>query len=153
MKLQEMEKRINASLRQQLLAVPAELRALATAETVDWLFPEFETDEPQQAAIHALLRACSDGRSVVFRHRADSDCGVDEQALATAAARRQGGTERLIALDRAVAAGICAGRILRQRGVKPTIMTRERIDDTTGQTVLARTDLGFRRRSIAWRAP
>ena len=152
MKRQEMEKRIDASLRQRLLAAPAELCAMATAETVDWLFPEFETDEPQQDAIHALLRACSDARSVVFRHRADSDCGADGLAPETVAAWRQGGTEQLIALDRAVAAGIRAGRILRQRGVKPTIMTRERIDDTSGQTILARADLGFRRRSIARRA-
>src|SRR5260221_3648058 len=140
MKRQEMEKRIDASLRQRLLAAPPELRAMATAETIDWLSPEFETDEPQQNAIHALLRACRDARSAVFCYRADSDCGVDGRAPETAAARRQGGTERLIALDRAVAAGIRAGRILRQRGGKPTIMPRERIDDALGKTTLAHAD-------------
>jgi hypothetical protein len=55
----------------RFLAAPEELRAVATAETVDWLFPEFETDEPQQDAVHALLRACSDARSAVFRHSHD----------------------------------------------------------------------------------
>jgi hypothetical protein len=153
MNLQNLEIRINASLRRRLLAAPAELRAMATAEVADWQYPEFETDEGQQEAVNVLLRACSDAREVISGHRADDVWDDDEWELEPDAASRQWvGAERLIALDRAIAAGVQAGRLLRQRGVKPTLVTRKRIDDTSGQTILARADLGFRRRSLSARA-
>jgi hypothetical protein len=153
MKPQNIERRIGASLRQRLLAAPEELRAMATAETAEWLSPEFETDAGQQEAVHALLRACSDARAAVFGYRADDVLGGDGRTLEAAAAPPQWvGTERLIALDRAVVAGNRATRLLRQRGVKSTVVTRERIDDMSGQRILTRGHLTFRRRSGARRA-
>jgi hypothetical protein len=147
MNLQNLEIRIDASLRRRLLAAPAELRAMATAEVVDWQYPEFETDEGQQEAVNVLLRACSDARAVIVGHCADDVWDDGWEREPDAASRQWVGAERLSALDRAIAAGVQAGRLLRQRGVKPTLVTRKRIDDTSGQTILARADLGFRRRS------
>jgi hypothetical protein len=152
MNLQNLEIRIDASLRRRLLAAPAELRAMATAEVVDWQYPEFETDEGQQEAVNVLLRACSDARAVIVGHRADDVWDDGWERELDAASRQWVGAERLIALDRAIAAGVHAARLLRQRGVKPTLVTRERIDDMSGQTILARADLGFRRRSLSARA-
>jgi hypothetical protein len=153
MNLQNLEVRIDASLRRRLLAAPIELRAMATAEAVDWQYPEFETDKGQQEAVNVLLRACSDARAVIVGHRADDVWDDAEWEQETDTPSRQSvGNERLIALDRAIAAGVHAGRLLRQRGVKSTVVTRERIDETSGQTILERADLGFRRRSTGRRA-
>ncbi len=150
MKSPNLDQRTAASLRRRLLAAPAEVRTMATAENVDWRAPDFETDEAQQAAMQALLRACSDARAAVFGSP-DSDLDDDDRASdAPEQMQRWVATERLIGLDRAIADGIRAGRMLRQRGLRATITTAERFD-TAGETVLAQADLGFRRRSIARR--
>jgi hypothetical protein len=151
MKSPHLDERTGASLRRRLLATPAELRAMATAETADWQAPDFETDEAQQEAMHALLRACSDARVAVF---GPPDSGLDDDDRASNAPkqmRRWVATERLTGLDRAIADGICAGRMLRQRGLKTTLTTSERFD-TTGEIVVARAEMGFRRRASNRRA-
>jgi hypothetical protein len=53
-KRHDLEKRIAATLRQRLLAAPAELRTMATAARP---VPEVESDEAQQEAMRSLLRA------------------------------------------------------------------------------------------------
>jgi hypothetical protein len=153
MNQQDIEMRINASLLRRLVAAPEELRAMAIAEVVDWQYPDFETNEAQQAAVDVLLQVCSDARAATLGDRADDVWADDRPALAADAALQQWvGTERLIALDRAIAAGVHAGRLLRQLGMKPTLVTHERIDDVSGQTILARANLGFRRRRMSGRA-
>jgi hypothetical protein len=67
MKSHDLEKRIAAALRQRLRAAPAALRAMAMAETVAWQAPAFAGDDGQQAAMHALLRACDDARAATQR--------------------------------------------------------------------------------------
>jgi hypothetical protein len=153
MKSHDLENRIAAALRQRLLAAPAELRAMATAEMVDWQAPEFEIEKAQQEAMHSLLRACIDARAVIFGRSADNALGNEERVpQAHRKLRWSVASERLLALDRAIAVGIRAGRILRQRGLKPTITTTERVDLATGEIILTRAELRFRRRVADRRA-
>jgi hypothetical protein len=135
-------------LRRQLDAAPAELRAMATAEEVDWQTPDFETDQDQHEAICALLHACSDARAAVLGQSADSGLYDDDRAPDALRLRQWVATERPNALYHAIAAGVRADRLLRQRGVKATITTTERID-SGGETILARAEMHFRCRSIA----
>lgn len=147
MKPQNLEKRIAATLRQRLLAAPAELRAMATAETIDWQAPEFESEEAQQEAMHALLRACIDARAVIFGRSGDNALGNEDRVpQAPRKLRWSAASERLRALDRAIAAGIHAGRVLRQRGLKPMVTTSDRVDLATGEILLTRAELRFRQR-------
>jgi hypothetical protein len=153
MKSHDLEKRIAAALRQRLLAAPAELRAMATAETVAWQAPEFESDEGQDEAMQALLRACVDARAIIFGRSADNARGNDERVpLAPRKSQQRVASERLLALDRAIAAATRAGRILRQRGLKPMITTGERVDLATGELILTRVELRFRQRIADRRA-
>src|SRR5260221_2099800 len=129
MKSHDLEKRIATALRQRLLAAPAELRAMATAETVAWQAPEFENDEGQQEAMQALLRACIDARAMIFGRPVDNALGNEGRVpQAPRKPQQQVASERLLALDRAIAAATRAGRMLRQRGLKPMVTTRDRVD-------------------------
>jgi hypothetical protein len=148
MKFPNLDERNAASLRRQLLAAPAELRAMATAEEVDWQTPDFETDHAQQEAICALLRACIDARAAVLGQSIDSGLDDDDRAPDAPRLRQRVATERPNALYHAIADGIRTGRLLRQRGVKAAITTAERIN-SDGKTILARADMHFRRRSVA----
>jgi len=146
MKFPKLHEQTAASLRRQLDAAPTELRAMATAEKADWQTPDFQTDEDQQEAIYALLRACIDARTAVFGQHPDSDLDDDDQAHDAARLRQWVATERSDALSHAIADGVRAGRLLRQRGVKAAITTTERIDSES-KTILARAELHFRCRS------
>jgi hypothetical protein len=148
MKSSHLDERTAASLRRQLDAAPAELRAMATAESADWQTPDFETDDDQQKAIHLMLRACIDARAAVFGQPSDSGFDDADQAHDAVRLRQWVATERPDALYHAIADGIRAGRLLRQRGVKAAITTTERID-SEGKTILARAEMHFRRRSVA----
>ncbi len=153
MKSHDLEKRIATALRQRLLAAPAELRAMATAETVAWQAPEFENDEGQQEAMQALLRACIDARAMIFGHSAANALGNEPVTpQAPRKSKRSAASEKLLGLDRAIAAGTRAGRVLRQRGLKPTITTNERVDLATGERILIRAELRFRQRVADRRA-
>ena len=153
MKSHDLEKRIAAALRQRLLAAPAALRAMAMAETVAWQAPAFAGDDGKQAAMDALLRACSDARAAIFGRSADDAPGTEERApQVPRKPQRSVASERLLALERAIAAAIRAGRMLRQRGLKPTIATSDRTDLATGEIILTRAELGFRRRVADRRA-
>jgi hypothetical protein len=153
MKPHDLEKRIAAALRQRLLAAPAELRAMATAETIAWQAPEFENDEGRQEAMHSLLRACIDARTMIVGRSAEKALGNDGQVpQAPRKSQQQVASGRLLALDRAIAAGIRAGRLLRQRGLKPMITTSERVDLATGERILTRAELRFRQRIAGRRA-
>jgi hypothetical protein len=153
MKSHDLEKRIAAALRQRLRAAPAALRAMAMAETVAWQAPAFAGDDGQQAAMHALLRACVDARAAIFGRSAADAPGDEERApQAPRKPQRSVASERLLALERAIAAAIRAGRMLRQRGLKPTITTNERADLATGEIILTRAELGFRPRVADRRA-
>jgi hypothetical protein len=146
------DERTAASLQRRLMAAPKELRAMATAETADWRAPDFETDEAQQQVMHALLRACCDARAAVSGH-SPADRPLDDEDRSDAPrVRRLAATERLIALENAIAAGIRANRMLRQRGLKATLMTSERLA-TGDKAVVARAEMSFRRRSTARSAP
>ena len=152
MKPHDLEKRIAAALRQRLLAAPAELRAMATAETVAWQAPEFENPEGQEA-MQSLLQACIDARTMIFGRPVDNALGNDGQVpQAPRKSQQQVASERLLALDRAIAAGIRAGRLLRQRGLKPTITTSNRVDRATGELIVTRAELRFRQRIADRRA-
>jgi hypothetical protein len=153
MKSHDLEKRIAAALRQRLRAAPAALRAMAMAETVAWQAPAFAGDDGQQAAMHALLRACDDARAAIFGRSAD-DAPGDEGRVPQVPRKpqRSVASERLLALERAIAAAIRAGRMLRQRGLKPTIATNEQADLATGEIMLTRAELGFRPRVADRRA-
>jgi hypothetical protein len=153
MKPHDLEKRIAAALRQRLRAAPAALRAMAMAETVAWQAPAFAGDDGQQAAMHALLRACDDARAAIFGRSAD-DAPGDEGRVPQVPRKpqRSVASERLLALERAIAAAIRAGRMLRQRGLKPTIATNEQADLATGEIMLTRAELGFRPRVADRRA-
>jgi hypothetical protein len=143
----KLEKRIAASLRQRLRAAPAELRAMVIAETVAWQTPDFECNDGRQAAAQALLRACIDARAIIHGRPTNNALGNDDGTpQAPRKAQRRVASERLLALDRAIAAGTRAGRLLRQRGLKPTLTTRERVDPATGEIILACAELGFRQR-------
>jgi hypothetical protein len=147
MKFQNPEKRITAASRQRLLAAPAELRAMATAEAVAWQAPEFENDEGQHEAMQALLRACIDARAMILGLSAGNALGNEDRVpQAPRKPQQQVASERLLALDRAIAAATRAGRMLRQRGLKPMVTTRDRVDLATGELILARAELRFRRR-------
>jgi hypothetical protein len=153
MKSRDLEKRIAAALRQRLLAAPEELRAMATAETAAWQAPDFENDEGQQEAMQSLLRACIDARTMIFGRSADNALGNEGRVpQAPRKPQQQVASERLLALDRAIAAAARAGRMLRQRGLKPTIMTSERVDLATGERILTRAELRFRQRIADRRA-
>jgi hypothetical protein len=153
MKSPNLEKRITAALLQRLAAAPAELRAMATAETVAWPAPDFESDEGQQEAMHALLHACVGTRAMILGPSAGSALGSDGRVpQVSRKSQQQVASERLLALDRAIAAATRAGRILRQRGLKPTITTSDRVDVSTGELILTRTELRFRQRVADRRA-
>jgi hypothetical protein len=152
MKSFNLDQRTTASLRRRLLAAPVELRAMATAEVADWEAPDFEANKGQMEAMQGLLRACSDARETIFGHPWDNGHDdTDEASDAPLEVRQRVATERLIGLDHAIANGVRAGRLLRQRGIKPTITTTERVN-AAGETILARAALGFRWRSVARRA-
>jgi hypothetical protein len=133
----DVETRIGALLLRRLRAAPEEMRAMATAEIVDWSPPGFVADTGQAEAMHALLRACSDARLAFLG-----------ESCMSAASKKWVGSERLLALDRTIAAGGRALRMLRQRGIKATLATRERVDIAAKTMVLARAELGFRRRGF-----
>src|SRR6266849_1921049 len=112
MKSHDGDERTAASLRRRLLAASDEVRAMATAESVDWHAPDFATDEAQQEAMHAMLRACSDARvAVLGRHDADGFDDGDRMGEVPKANHRWVASERAIALDRAIDAGVRAGRL------------------------------------------
>jgi hypothetical protein len=152
MKSFDNETRTAAALRQRLLAGPEEMRAIATAETADWERPDFAIDAAQQEAMEATLRACGDARAAVLGDAADSAFDDDNRAPDEPTRLRwRVASERRTALDRAIAAGARAGRLLRQRGMKATVATSERVD-AAGQSILAYAVLGFRRRAVDTRA-
>jgi len=128
--------RTAALLADRLRAAPAEVRAIATAETVDWLPPSFDVGPGQAEAVHPLLCACDDARRTAFGPPAT-----------TAAPRRLVPSERLLALDRAIVAGSRSLRMLHQRGIRATVTTSERTD-FVDEKALARAVLIFRRRAI-----
>src|SRR5260221_13984888 len=94
MKSPILDDRTATLLRRQLDAAPAELRAMATAETVDWQEPDFQTDEDQQEAIYALLRACIDARSAVVGGHSPSRLDDDDRAPDAPMVRPWGAAER-----------------------------------------------------------
>jgi hypothetical protein len=148
----DLDERTAASLRRRLLAASEEVRAMATAESVDWHAPDFATDEAQQDAMHAMLRACSDARVAVRGHHDDDGFDDGGRVVEISKANRlRVASERAIALDRAIDAGVRAGRLLRQRGLKATIAAVKRVD-VAGRAVLARAEIGFRRRATDRRA-
>jgi hypothetical protein len=147
----DIETRTAAALRQRLLAGPEEMRVIATAETADWQRPDFAIDAAQQEAVEALLRACGDARAAILGDAADSAFDDHRAPDEPTRLRWRVASERRTALDHAIAAGARAGRLLRQRGMKPTVATSERVD-AAGHSILAYAVLGFRRRAVDTRA-
>ena len=147
----DIETRTAAALRQRLLAGPEEMRVIAAAETADWERPDFAIDDAQREAMEALLRACGDARAAVLGDAADSAFDDNRAPNEPTRLRWPVASERRTALDRAIAAGARAGRLLRQRGMKTMVETSERVD-AAGQAILAYAVLGFRRRAVDTRA-
>jgi hypothetical protein len=135
--------RLNQTVERRLRSASAELRAMAVAVDAGWEPPDFPVDSAQEEAIFSFLRACDDARNaIVPGHAADAVEEYDPAEMDTTAKQRAA-SERLILLDRAIAAGNSAERRLRQRGLRAIVEIRERTDIDSEQGDLARADLIF----------
>ncbi len=93
------EQRLQTALERRLCSAPPVLRAVATATSVCFEWPDFEITAGQTAAADALLQHLADAR-VAFRGQLDRP------------------DERLAALGQAIVRLDRASRMLRQQGLK-----------------------------------
>jgi hypothetical protein len=114
MNMQEFRTRLDSALRQRLVTAQPGLRAMATADSVEWVAPEFATGA-QQRAVNLMVRACHEARI----------------ASATEEVCQFSAEQRLSALDRAVVDEGRATKLLLQAGLMAVVNTRQR-DVLTG---------------------
>jgi hypothetical protein len=114
------EQRLQTALERRLCSAPPVLRAIATATSVCFEWPDFEITAGQKAAANTLIQHLADARTA-FRGQLDEDDALDiHEGLpnATYVCRPD---ERLAALGQAIVRLDRASRMLRQRGLKLSV--------------------------------
>jgi hypothetical protein len=128
MNMQEFRTRLDSALRQRLVTAQPGLRAMATADSVEWVAPEFATGA-QQRAVNLMVRACHEARIAVHGDAPYDE--LDRIASATEEVCHFSAEQRLSALDRAVADERRATQLLLHAGLMAVVNTRQR-DVQTG---------------------